>query len=592
MKKMRLLTLLPVPVALWSLACSALTAQVQLLGTQGGILRPSGDATLTNIVLGSGVSPEGNRHFSKDVFWIQPATGTVRQMTTFTDSIGNLGATGVAMAPDASSAAYLALYSKGGQQTEEVHVLDLPSGADRLIATNTEPCLQPLCANCVLPCVHDLHYSADGKKLIWANSHGNPFFVASVDGSAVLRLSVPDGQMANSGNVVTADGRLVFLRYSSSGATPWAAALDGQSVTPLGYGPVSSDFVVSLDGSTFAWQYQSGGTTGPVYSIATVRNGQLGSAVLDANPFSSLTLSGDGKTLGYLHNGQLAGGAFSTNYQFSEVRDAVWSSNGSKILFSTAEIGNAQTAAVWIGSISPFGSSIQPVFGPGSINPNGVIGINSQGLPLAISPGSYFTIYGQNLHAKDELLTDRIPVTVTGPGGMYPIQALTPWQINTFLPMSVSPGPVALTVTLENGKQLTYAATAKATAPAIVTYPDGTGKQQAAAFHLATLLPCDAQHPARAGETIETYGFGLGVTDLLQITGVPAPFQPLAKTLLTPTVLIGTQKAQILFSGLVPGLIGVYQINLVTPVMAQGDYQMQWVTGDATPVSSGNFSVR
>ncbi len=581
MKKMRLLTLLPVPLAVWSLACPAITAQVQLLGTRGGILRPSGDATLTNIVLASGVSPEGNRHFSKDVFLIQPATGSVKQLTGFADTIDTPGATSVAIAPEGTSAAYLALYNKGGQQAEEVHVLDLPGGNDRLIATNTEPCIQPSCANCVLPCLHDLHYSADGKQILWASSHGNPFFVAKVNGSGVLRLSVPDGILANSANVVTADGRLVFLRYTNGQAGPWAAALDGSSLTPLGYGPVNSDFVVSSDASTFAWQQQD--------AIAVVRNNQL-STVVSSGPFSSLALSASGNKLSFLAGGQIWAPARITAYQFSEVRDVAWNAAGTKLLFSTAETGNAQTAAVWIANAD--GSNLQAVYAPGSINPNGVIGINSQGLPLALSPGSYFTIYGQNLHPKDELLTSSVPVTVSGPGGVYPVQALTPWQINTFLPMSVPPVPVTLTVNLESGRQLTYTANVAATAPAIVTYPDATGKQQAAAFHLSTLLPCDAQHPARAGETVETYGFGLGATDIPQITGVPAPFQPLVKTLIAPAVLVGTQKAQILFSGLVPGLIGVYQINIITPAVSQGDYQIQWTTGDVTPVSSGNFSVR
>ena len=569
---------------------NAQTARVEILGTQGGIVRPAGDATLSNIVFGSGVTPDGKLRYTKDVWTVQPGSGAVRQLTNFVNSASSPGATAVSIAPDSSTAAYLAILDNAGKQSQEVHVVDLVSGSDRLIATDTQGCIQPLCANCILPCLHDLHYSLDGKKLIWMSSQANPFFVANVDGSGVIRLPVAAGQLADSPNVVTADGRLVFLVVNSGSVTPYSIQLDGTGMTQLAYGPLTSDFIISQDGLTAAWQdANTVSSAQTLYSIQTA-NTSIATVNIASTPFSSLSISANGSQTASVHDHQVWTSHQITSFQFSDVLDAALNSAGTKILYSTAETNSAQRAAIWVADVS--GANAKAIFGPGSINPGGIIGINSQGLPLALSPGSYFTIYGQNLHVQDELVTSNIPVTLQGTNGALPLQALTPWQVNAFLPMTTPSGPLTLTLALESGAQLTFAATVNQTAPALITYPDATGKQQAAAFHLSTLIPCDARNPARANEVVETYGFGLGITTPIQAVGVPAPFSPLARTVVVPTVTVGTQKVQILYSGLVPSVIGVYQINIVTPALAPGDYALAWSTADQTPVSQGNISIR
>jgi adhesin/invasin len=47
--------------------------------------------------------------------------------------------------------------------------------------------------------------------------------------------------------------------------------------------------------------------------------------------------------------------------------------------------------------------------------------------------------------------------------------------------------------------------------------------------------------------------------------GQAAPAVPLSRTNGTPVVTIGGLPAQILFSGLAPGFVGVWQINAVVP---------------------------
>lgn len=69
--------------------------------------------------------------------------------------------------------------------------------------------------------------------------------------------------------------------------------------------------------------------------------------------------------------------------------------------------------------------------------------------------------------------------------------------------------------------------------------------------------------PAVAGETIVIFCTGLGETVSPQIqTGEVGNGQP---TLQIPTITIGGESAQVVFSGAAPGFVALYQINVVMP---------------------------
>jgi len=67
------------------------------------------------------------------------------------------------------------------------------------------------------------------------------------------------------------------------------------------------------------------------------------------------------------------------------------------------------------------------------------------------------------------------------------------------------------------------------------------------------------------GGALVIYANGLGAVSNQPASGEPSPAQPLAQTKVTPTVTIGGVSAQVLFSGLTPGTIGLYQVNVVVP---------------------------
>lgn len=72
--------------------------------------------------------------------------------------------------------------------------------------------------------------------------------------------------------------------------------------------------------------------------------------------------------------------------------------------------------------------------------------------------------------------------------------------------------------------------------------------------------------PAYSGEIVSLYVTGLGETNpRLPESGYPAPANSQYKTVLPVRVTLGDLNCEVLFSGLAPGLTGLYQINIKVP---------------------------
>ncbi len=245
------------------------------------------------------------------------------------------------------------------------------------------------------------------------------------------------------------------------------------------------------------------------------------------------------------------------------------------------------------------GGNAHPVFAPHSINSGGIVGLGSvPGNSLPLTPGSYFTIYGFNFENTDSLVTAQTTpfsttlagVTVAVNGTAVPVQAVTPWQINAILPQSFATGAATVTVGFADGTTVTQSVTVARSAAAIDTYNSGLGPNPAAAaFHAGTATPADFKNPASPGEILETYGFGLGATTPTVADGAVAPNPPAITSF--PAVSIGPVFANVTFAGLVPGLVGVYQVNVVVPDLAAGAYELRWATIDPASGPAGSIWV-
>jgi uncharacterized protein (TIGR03437 family) len=74
-----------------------------------------------------------------------------------------------------------------------------------------------------------------------------------------------------------------------------------------------------------------------------------------------------------------------------------------------------------------------------------------------------------------------------------------------------------------------------------------------------------ATNPASKGETLVIYLTGLGPVQNTPASGAAASLTTLSPTVIRPKVTIGGFDAAVVYAGLTPGFIGLYQINATVP---------------------------
>jgi uncharacterized protein (TIGR03437 family) len=214
---------------------------------------------------------------------------------------------------------------------------------------------------------------------------------------------------------------------------------------------------------------------------------------------------------------------------------------------------------------------------------DGVVNVASSSTTLAAN--MVVSIQGANL-ASDASASQSatLPtllggVCVTLDTAPIPLLYTASGQINAQIPPSTTPTKHTLTVrSIANHTSASESITVAKYAPAVYIDAD-TG--QAAVYH-SDGTPVNKSNPANRDEPLIMYASGLGPTTGGTVTsGNPSPSSPLAVTG-TVEVHFGAvtykQSAIIVdWSGLAPGLIGVYQLSLRVP----GDH----MKGDALPVT-------
>lgn len=568
------------------LAAAALaqdTSAPIFLGRATTMIAPCADASGKRIVFGSAIAPDGANPGTVDLYTAFQDGSGLRQLTHLARSeFLPQGANAVSLTPDGLWAAFSNTTAIG--RTEEVHLVDVARGIDKTLAVNTQGCIQPLlCVNCFFSCLRTPHVTPDGSAVLYYASRQSPFYLVKNDGSKPLNLPVYSGYMAPSGKrVISANGRVVFASSAPAGPTFAAAPtqvylmnLDGtgiKQVTSFGDPSVyAQDATISADGSTIAFLSNLDPVTGKASQsmrLFTIRadGTALRQVTSGGTAVSSSSLSGDGSRLAFASQGQILVVVGSSNaarvltrFQFSVAQDPVISDDGSVVTFG---IGPQDGSIGAIYSVSADGGSPVPVYAPRSLLPGGIAG--------AVA-GSITSAYGTNL--SDDSITQApslpLPLSLDGMslamnGSPLPLLATSPWQINAQIPPQ-SEGPAAFTVPLASGgPSAAVKQDVQAVGPSIFLLPS-VRSNQAAALHGATGVVVDTSHPAAAGDVIAIYATGLGPTTPVVPAGTGAPASPLAQTVSRPVANIGGKTAQVLFSGLTPGLVGVYQVNVIVP---------------------------
>jgi len=194
-----------------------------------------------------------------------------------------------------------------------------------------------------------------------------------------------------------------------------------------------------------------------------------------------------------------------------------------------------------------------------------------------LAAGSIATIYGSGL-ALEPAQADGAPlptllggamVTVDGfPAGIY---YASPSQISFQVPWEVA-GKTQVSVVVTSGGVASAPATIplSAYAPGLyTTNQQGTGQAAARVAGTASIAApvgvFPGSSPAPRGGYVEFYGTGFGPVSNTPADCAASPAVPLAYTNATVSATVGGLKASVSFSGLAPGLIGLYQIDVRIP---------------------------
>ena len=164
-----------------------------------------------------------------------------------------------------------------------------------------------------------------------------------------------------------------------------------------------------------------------------------------------------------------------------------------------------------------------------------------------------------------------------------PLFFVSPGQINFQVPrIGLTAGVANQQMVITHGVQSTTITVQLAPyAPALfTTNAQGTGQASTVIAGTATLAAPAAAfpnaRPARPGDFLSIYCTGLGDVSNQPGLGSASPSSPLALTLQQPVVTIGGQNADVSFSGLAPGYVGLYQVNVKVPTGV--------TPGDAVPL--------
>ena len=182
-------------------------------------------------------------------------------------------------------------------------------------------------------------------------------------------------------------------------------------------------------------------------------------------------------------------------------------------------------------------------------------------------------IFGTDLASDTQMATDvPLPTTlgdtsVTFNGIPATLFFVSGGQINAQVPFELMAGAGSVTVQVTRGSETTMEQpiAIAAVSPGVFSLnQEGTGA--GAILHADDFQLLTESNPTRPGEFLLIFCTGLGPVQREVASGDVAPtVEPLARTVTLPMVNIAGIAADVAFSGLAPGFVGLYQVNVQVP---------------------------
>lgn len=201
--------------------------------------------------------------------------------------------------------------------------------------------------------------------------------------------------------------------------------------------------------------------------------------------------------------------------------------------------------------------------------------VNAASFEPGVSPGGLATVYGTDLTSVSGVIvanSNPLPTALGGvsvevngiPAPLFSVAyANGADQISFQVPYEtdVGPGAVEVDVFDQGNQTASIPADSFTEDPGIFVY-QGSYAIAASPTDGSLIGP---NNPAIPGEVLVLYTTGLGPLSLNLPDGARAPFDPLAYTVDPVNVVVNGESCEVLFSGLAPGFVGLYQVNFRVP---------------------------
>ncbi len=236
---------------------------------------------------------------------------------------------------------------------------------------------------------------------------------------------------------------------------------------------------------------------------------------------------------------------------------------------------------------------------------DGVVNAASQLAGSGLAPGSYISIFGSGLSDSTLIAsTPYLPVSLAGVNVSFDIQSqnisvpghlsfVSPGQVNLQVPWELQGQTSAqMKVSLGDFSTQLYSVNLADYSPAAFEFTDSTGGGVVAAALDEKNVLVTSAHPVQRGHVVQLYANGAGPVTNQPLSGEVAPAQPLASTRVVPNVNIGGVDAVVIFSGLAPNFVGLYQINAIVPQSAPVGIQPLIITANGISSKTSQLAIQ